>query len=145
MPNGTQVYDQTQMDIDQAGDTRLQQAIAKKRSLDAINELESKIVKKTADRERQDKEQRLQEKYMVCDSLPEDWTLKTELEISVPLLKEVDDINELLNYKDVQRSLNYFIYMETQLPKFLQENQSKSISLLTIHPLIAKVCLTILL
>lgn len=44
----------------------------------------------------------------------------------MPLLKSVDEVTEILNYKDIQRSLNYFIYMETQLPKFLQENQSKS-------------------
>jgi hypothetical protein len=36
----------------------------------------------------------MQEKYLVCDSLPEDWTLKTELEISVPLLREVSEISE---------------------------------------------------
>ena len=69
--------------------------------MDAINSLESKIVKKTADREKQDKEQRIQEKYKVCESLPEDWTLKTEIEIQVPLLKEVDEVNDILNYKDV--------------------------------------------
>lgn len=43
----------------------------------------------------------------------------------MPLLKTVEDVNEILNYKDVARSLSYFIYMETQLPKFLTENQSK--------------------
>lgn len=43
----------------------------------------------------------------------------------MPLLKPVDDVNEILNYKDVARSLSYFIYVETQLPKFLTENQSK--------------------
>ena len=114
------------MDLDSVGDSRLQQTLAKKRSgLDAINNLESKIVKKTADKERLDKEQRMQEKYLVCDSLPEDWTLKTELEISVPLMREVTEASEqILNHKDVQRQLNYFIYMETQLPKFLQENQN---------------------
>lgn len=42
----------------------------------------------------------------------------------MPLLKPVDDINEILNYKEIARSLNYFIYTETQLPKFLQENQN---------------------
>lgn len=101
--NGTQMYDQTQMDLDSVGDSRLQQTLAKKRSgLDAINNLESKIVKKTADKERLDKEQRMQEKYLVCDSLPEDWTLKTELEISVPLMREVTEASEqVLNHKDV--------------------------------------------
>ena len=43
----------------------------------------------------------------------------------MPLLSAVDDINEVLNYKEVARMLSYFIYTETQLPKFLQENQSK--------------------
>ena len=69
----------------------------------------------------------MQEKYLVCDTLPEDWTLKTELEISVPLIKDVTEVNDqILNHKDIQRQLDYFIYMETQLPRFLQENQSKS-------------------
>lgn len=58
--NATQMYEQTQMDVDYQGDTRLQQALKQKRSgLDAINSLESKIVKKTADRERQDKVERM--------------------------------------------------------------------------------------
>ena len=73
-----------------------------------------------------DNERRIQEKFKTCATLPEDWSLKTEIELQMPLLKPVDDVNEILNYKDVARSLSYFIYMETQLPKFLTENQSKS-------------------
>lgn len=83
------------------------------------------LLKKTADRERHDKDKRIQEKFKVCDTLPEDWTLKTEIEIQMPLLKSVEEVNDILNFKDVARQLSYFIYMETQLPKFLQENQSK--------------------
>ena len=83
------------------------------------------LLKKTADRERVDKDKRIQEKFKVCDTLPEDWTLKTEIEIQMPLLKSVEEINDILNFKDIARQLSYFIYMETQLPKFLQENQSK--------------------
>ena len=48
-----------------------------------------------------DKTQRMQEKYMVCERLPEDWTLKTEVEISVPLLKEVEEASGILNHKDI--------------------------------------------
>ena len=57
--------------------------------------------------------------------MPDDWSLKTEIEIQMPLLKSIDSVEDILNYKDVARQLSYFIYMETQLPKFLQENQSK--------------------
>lgn len=85
------------------------------------------ILKKTAEREKQEKDLRLKEKFKVCESLPEDWTLKTELDIQMPLLKSVEDVSEILNFKDVARNLSYYIYMETPLPKFLQESQSKSI------------------
>ena len=64
----------------------------------------------------------MQDKFKVCEVLPEDWTLKTEIEIQMPLLKPIDNLNEILNYKDVARALNYYIYMEVQMPKFLQEN-----------------------
>ena len=57
--------------------------------------------------------------------MPDDWSLKTEIEIQMPLLKSIDSVEDILNYKDVAHQLSYFIYMETQLPKFLQENQSK--------------------
>ena len=58
--------------------------------------------------------------------MPDDWSLKTEIEITMPLLKPVEDISEIFNYKDIAHALRYYIYMETQLPKYLQENQSKS-------------------
>lgn len=82
------------------------------------------ILKKTAEREKQEKDLRLKEKFKVCESLPEDWTLKTELDIQMPLLKSVEDVSEILNFKDVARNLSYYIYMETPLPKFLQESQN---------------------
>ena len=51
--------------------------------------------------------------------------MKTELELQIPLNNTVEDVNDIFNYKDVARQLSYFIYMETSLPKFLQESQSK--------------------
>lgn len=55
----------------------------------------------------------------------------------MPLLKQVEEVNEILNYKDVASCLSYYIYMETQLPKFLQENQSKFSSFMRSHLLLA--------
>ena len=90
-------------------------------------DFDKKLLMKTAEREKQDKDERIQKKFKVCATLPDDWSLKTEIEIKMPLLKPVEDVSEILNYKDIAHALRYYIYMETQLPKFLQENQSKSI------------------
>ena len=103
----------------------MQQALSKRSNkLDAIQSLDTKYLKQKKEIERKDKDLRLQDKYKVCEVLPEDWALKTEIEIQMPLLKPIDDLNEILNYKDVARALNYYIYMEAQMPKFLQENQN---------------------
>lgn len=78
------------MDIDQSiqEPALAVQALANRNSgnkLDAIKSLDAMLLKKTAEREKQDKDKRLQEKFKVCKELPEDWTLKTELELQVPL------------------------------------------------------------
>ena len=58
--SGTQLYEQTQMDVDQQnGESATVQALANRTSkLDAIKSLDAKLLKQTAERERQDKEQR---------------------------------------------------------------------------------------
>jgi hypothetical protein len=116
------------MDIDSQDENVNMNLLLKKSSkLDAIKDFDKKLLMKTAEREKQDKDERIQKKFKVCATLPDDWSLKTEIEITMPLLKPVEDVSEILNYKDIAHALRYYIYMETQLPKFLQENQSKSI------------------
>ena len=116
------------MDIDSQDENVNMNLLLKKSSkLDAIKDFDKKLLMKTAEREKHDKDERIQKKFKVCATLPDDWSLKTEIEITMPLLKPVEDVSEILNYKDIAHALRYYIYMETQLPKFLQENQSKSI------------------
>ena len=91
----------------------MQQALSKRSNkLDAIQSLDTKYLKQKAEIERKDKDQRIQDKFKLCEVLPEDYSLKTEIELQMPLLKPIDDLNEILNYKDVARALNYYIYME---------------------------------
>lgn len=60
--NATQLYEHTQMDIDQVGDNTntMQQALANRTSkLDAIQKMDQKFLKKNAEKERQDKDKRI--------------------------------------------------------------------------------------
>lgn len=104
-PAVSQAYEQTQMDPDQGGENVLMQDLLANRvnKLDKIKDLDKRHRDDAAKRVKQDKDRRLQEKFKTCEALPEDWSLKTEIDLQMPLLKSVDNVNEILNYKDVAR------------------------------------------
>lgn len=105
--------------------------------MNALLDLDKKLLKNAARQKKEEKVKRFDEKYQTCDSLPNDWSLKRTLEIQLKLdekatkttetrNKLVEEIIDLVNPKQISKSLSYNIYMPVEIPRFLQENQSKS-------------------
>lgn len=102
-----------------------------RRNLNAIEDLDKRHKETHIKQKKEQFAKKLEEKFKTFDKLPEDWSLKTQIEIQINVLKKEkegekdEEMQPLVEQKKISTMLSYFMFTPNEQPQFLQERQNK--------------------
>ena len=95
--------------------------------LDLVDDLDNMMLKQQQERAKQDRNKKIETRYKLSEHLPQDQSLKNQLDIQI-FSAQNTPLPASFSTQQILSHLSYYIYMPIELPPYMQEIQSKSLT-----------------